>query len=546
MQQGRVQLDADWNEQAAILLHNIRSLAADLIGPQGGPSGNCGFAVIPVPLSPPVPNDFRIGPGRYYVDGIQCEADTRAVGFVVSSTKPSVIVQVDQWTLDGAPFQANQLVEVFDDVQVPSIPTGSPAAPAFKPTVVLLTDVDPVQSRLTIQGAPNLAKASGPKLRRVYTYLTQPDYPVSTAAKLALNSTYLIYLDVWERLITNVEDDAIREVALGGPDSAARAKVIWQVKALVGRASVQPRQPASCDNFVAADPGAVATLLGANRGRLKAMAKQASASTDPCIIPPSASYTGPENQLYRVEIHRAGAAAPSGQNDGMATAATFKWSRDNGSIIFPIVSASSGKNTTTVILETLGRDDRTGLAQGQWVEIQDDASVLQNRADNMLQVQSIDRSSLTVTLSGAAAQVDPTRHPLLRRWDYSAGDPSAGGLRLGSDNAALVVEAATTGAWLTLENGVQIQFQPPDPGQPMTQYRTGDYWLIPARTATADVEWPREADKDSQGNTVIVPIAKPPDGIDHHLAPLGVITLAADGTVTLVADCRKKFDAAAK
>ena len=38
MQQGRVQLDADWNEQAAILLHCLQTLAADLIGPHGGPS----------------------------------------------------------------------------------------------------------------------------------------------------------------------------------------------------------------------------------------------------------------------------------------------------------------------------------------------------------------------------------------------------------------------------------------------------------------------------------------------------------------------------
>ena len=32
MQQGRVQLDADWNEQASILLHLIRRLAANLGG----------------------------------------------------------------------------------------------------------------------------------------------------------------------------------------------------------------------------------------------------------------------------------------------------------------------------------------------------------------------------------------------------------------------------------------------------------------------------------------------------------------------------------
>ena len=40
MQQGRVQLDADWNEQAAILLHYLRTLAADLIGPCAGPEGD--------------------------------------------------------------------------------------------------------------------------------------------------------------------------------------------------------------------------------------------------------------------------------------------------------------------------------------------------------------------------------------------------------------------------------------------------------------------------------------------------------------------------
>ena len=38
-QQGRVQLDADWNEQTAIVLHYLRTLAADLIGPFAGPAG---------------------------------------------------------------------------------------------------------------------------------------------------------------------------------------------------------------------------------------------------------------------------------------------------------------------------------------------------------------------------------------------------------------------------------------------------------------------------------------------------------------------------
>ena len=63
--------------------------------------------------------------------------------------------------------------------------------------------------------------------------------------------------------------------------------------------------------------------------------------------------------------------------------------------------------------------------------------------------------------------------------------------------------------------------------------RTGDYWLIPARTATGDVEWPTETDKDSQGNLTIVPLAKPPDGIKHHYAPVAVITVDNNGVAAV-------------
>src|SRR5512146_2219267 len=46
MQQGRVQLDADWNEQAAIFTHFLRALARDLIGPYGAPAGSHGFQIV--------------------------------------------------------------------------------------------------------------------------------------------------------------------------------------------------------------------------------------------------------------------------------------------------------------------------------------------------------------------------------------------------------------------------------------------------------------------------------------------------------------------
>src|SRR5262249_39463637 len=246
-----------------------------------------------------------------------------------------------------------------------------------------------------------------------------------------------------------------------------------------------------------------------------------SASSDPCIIPPDARYRGAENQLYRVEVHRPGAAW-DGTDGGKAHAATFKWSRENGSVIFPIVG---GGGTTTVTLENLGRDDRLTLAEGDWVEVEDDDYVLRNRHGNLLQVQALDRTSLTVILSGvpdASVGGDPAKHPLLRRWDHQEGDPTEGGLQLAADGAALIIEGSD-GGWLSLEDGVQVQFQV---GLPASAYRTGDYWLIPARTATADVEWPREPAKDSTGNPRLVPIALPPAGVEHHYAPLAVGTVA--------------------
>ena len=84
MQQGRVLLDSDWNEQGSIFLHYLQSLAQDLIGPFGGPASNCGFRVISRANDPELPagfpeaalrRNFGITRGHYYVDGLLCEND---------------------------------------------------------------------------------------------------------------------------------------------------------------------------------------------------------------------------------------------------------------------------------------------------------------------------------------------------------------------------------------------------------------------------------------------------------------------------------------
>jgi len=416
--------------------------------------------------------------------------------------------------------------ELFDDTM------GS----TFTPVLVQVAISNLALGQITISNLPaTFSSIANPKLRRVITYLHQPDFVFSTKSgaisPLPLpNGFSQIYLDVWERAITYAEDDSIREVALGGPDTAARSKLVWQVK------WTQPSEGGE-------QPPCGTPPPPAPRGWLQAMAKQGSPSPNPCIINPNAAYTGPENQLYRVEINRGGAA---GTTPG--SSATFKWSRENGSVIYPI---ASGGGSAAVVVESLGRDDRFGLVEGNLVEVQDDRSVLLNLPGNLLPVQSINSTTMTVMLNGTPDGIlgsDETLHPLLRRWDQASGDKAEGGLTLDTDNAAFVEE----GVWRTLEDGVQIRFQPADPVQsppstptpPVNQYLTGDYWLIPARTATGDVEWPKvigadgNPETDAQGN--IIPVALPPHGITHYYAPLAVVSVSANG-VFVETNCRSSF-----
>src|SRR5689334_8964798 len=74
-QQGRVDLDSDWNEQATIAQYMTRTLIMDLLGPQAGPVNYCGFALADAAAAGlnAAAGDFVLGPGRYYVDGILAE-----------------------------------------------------------------------------------------------------------------------------------------------------------------------------------------------------------------------------------------------------------------------------------------------------------------------------------------------------------------------------------------------------------------------------------------------------------------------------------------
>jgi hypothetical protein len=392
LQQGRVLLDAEWNEHADIGLHVHRTTTRDVIGACGAPMHPPDtFLNFKVALAQNG-RDLRIAPGRIYVDGILCEND-----------EPNGTLFTQQADFPGA-----------------ALPT-----------------------------------ASGP---------------------------YAIYLDVWERHVTPVDqhgDDFPRllESALNGPDTATRTRVVWQVKL----ASIRTR---SCEAF---------TKPAAPTGRLRAQETASTVPANDCLVPSGGGYRRLENQLYRVEIHGTEAATTS-----------FKWSRDNGSVVSKtkVIDAAA----RTIVVEDPGRDEALGFAGAKLVELIDDERVLRGEPGVLLQVQTVKGTSVTVANPDNLSLAVGT-NPTLRRWDGR-----------GTVTANTPVE---------LEDGVQIEF---DGGT----FASGDYWLIPARTLIGKVEWPRN------GGNPPAPVFEPRHGTTHHYCLLSVVDFTGE-TFGEPLDCREFF-----
>jgi hypothetical protein len=71
LQQGRVHLDADWNELVALTAAHTEARMTDIIGRTGAPKRDAGFRIVRSGSS------FTISAGRYYVDGVMVENDAR-------------------------------------------------------------------------------------------------------------------------------------------------------------------------------------------------------------------------------------------------------------------------------------------------------------------------------------------------------------------------------------------------------------------------------------------------------------------------------------
>jgi hypothetical protein len=388
MQQGRLQVDADWNEQIDIIMHRLETEVADYVGHSGVPArAPTGFKVTPAPDAAHRERPaLVVAPGRIYVEGRLFETE-------------------EPVTVD--------LTELFP------------------------SDLDP----------------TGP-------------------ARL------VAYLDTWQRHVTFAEDPSIREVALGGPDTATRVQNAWRLRLATAAADTEP---------ASVGVGWRPALPSISTGMMNARV--------------TGDVPALENQLYRIEIH----STPDG-------GVRFTWSRDNGSVVATITDVQPA--TRTLSVEGGGRDGDAALAERQWVELLTLEQLSTGERGPVVQLERIGGGQVAVseeTWPWGAEPAPPIR--ALRRWD----DPS--GLL-----TATVVRSGEDGGWVPLENGIEIRFEPADDGG--ATFVPGDFWLVPARAATASIEWPTGPRGD--------PAAQGARGVQHRYAALALLDRDGEGTWSVV------------
>ncbi len=423
-QQGRVTLEADWNEAAAITAESERAQLVDVVGPSGTPDD--GYRVDLAGSG-----DLTIGQGTMYVGG-------------------------ERMTLDAGLDYADQPDWVDN--------AGDPLW------------VDP--------GEPDGDEA-------VWLYLREQE-------------------------VGAVEDPALLDVALGGPDTSERLRIVQRVvRSATGEdtcaGALADLEKGWAEQGLTFDPDSMRLESAAT---LQVSFQEA--ATGPSLCEPFAQggYLGAENQLIRAQV-----ASVDGPG-----AATLVWGFDNAYFMYRISDAvvDSGAGTTTLTLASAPVDAFHQPATGQAVEVLRAAAHLTQEtaaADDYVAAATgvvttcetaYDPDDGTVVVS-TALDADTVASPLLflRVWQETVPVKSGEAVALGD-----------TGIEVTLASGSGT-------------FHAGDYWQFAVRPATPTGVSPVYPER-------ILDAPQPPDGPRLWACPLAVIAWS-DGAGT-VTDCRNHFD----
>ncbi len=336
-----------------------------------------------------------------------------------------------------------------------------------------------------LQPDPNLSPAP-----EFFDIEKQADFPLSESPDLP--SEYMLYADIWERVVTSLEDDALLDPALAGADTATRMQTMAQIKwAPAGT------DPTNADTNPQIGTAELSITVRDSIG--------AADACDPCAEELSLN-VDVGSYLFRVELHDV-------TNDGSGnTVIVLKWSSENAAEQF------------------LVGDEPPGYAADDWVYERFSGSP-NYESEKHLGVHLADGFAPARGTLSKGYPTSMTEGTPIRRWDgYCRLIQSGAGWALldqggdggGSDRGIDLSDAAgdsvhgrvrSAGGAVSI-NGENLAITIDLSGKRIV---AGDYWLVPVRGAI-----------HSGGDTIVS--AKLPDGILHRYLPLA--TVSADGTLT--------------
>ena len=169
-----------------------------------------------------------------------------------------------------------------------------------------------------------------------FTYETQPEWRNPDAVKPgSFPARELVWLELIEQEVSAIEDNALLEPALGGPDTAARRRIIQHIRRT-------PTNAANCGDALSAQITAwnnagftfdADTRRLLPKSTLKVTLGLPNVTPNACDPVSKGGYAGAENQLVRVRI-----SAPN----------KLTWAYDNASAIYKVDHYSNDRKKLTL------------------------------------------------------------------------------------------------------------------------------------------------------------------------------------------------------
>lgn len=372
------------------------------------------------------------------------------------------------------------------------------------------------------------------EMDQIERFQTQYDFLQSSRAPVAIPSGArfdLIYLEAWLQPVSAVEDTELFEVALGGPDTSTRMRLMRRVHIAPGVTGNNCRD--AWQSLRAIKQAAkLGTINEENElvpdTKLTVDFVQGTNPADLCSPPVGGGYLGAENQAIRVQL---------------TDATHFTWGFDNAAPLYRVkVSTDSAGQKRVITMLNDFRDQAHWALSGQTVELLAWSAVLPNK-EKLAETggfltsvhASYDPDTKQFTINDDVPSLPvPFGEDWKARSDASQlvlGATEFFYMRVwsrGSDTTPTPQIAFVTGTAVNLgQTGLKITITGND-RQP------GDHWIIAARPESPNqvVPW-------------LLEDGRAPHGYRRFYAPLGLIewtvTTNPSGVSGTVHDCRETF-----